>query len=245
MAFWRRHSTPQVSEEKAAYTFEGSGQAAAVAPAMFAAFAAVSGSMGGWNLAPLLIALFLGLSSLPSIVGSTASYRNGLDRLLVEASHLGRTSKALNAVCGTGTLAVAYGRALPKGEVWATDIWKPTKRSPDPSQRTSNNIRIEGVENVVRLRDADPHQLPFKAGYFNAVGSRYGLQTTRKGKKDALLEMLRVLRPAGRLVLAEGLFTALWLRYQMLPRLARDYKVSDITLSRFRFTFIITTQKMG
>ena len=246
MAFWQRQSSPQVSEEKPVYGFESSGQSAALAPAMFGLVAFINNiGEGGWNLLPLLFILLFGLGSITSIVGSTGWHRNRLNRLLVDASHLGRTGKALNAVCGTGSLAVAYGKALPKGEVWATNLWKPTKRVPLPSQRTSDNIRIESVENIVRLRDASPHELPFKAGYFNAVGSRYGLQTTRKGKKDALVEMLRVLRPSGRLVLAEGLFTALWLRYQILPRLARDFKVSDIALSRFHFTFIITAQKLG
>jgi hypothetical protein len=57
--------------------------------------------------------------------------------------------------------------------------------------------------------------------------------------------MLRVLRPAGRLVLAEGLFTALWLRYRVLPRLAREYKACNAQLSRFHFTFIVTAEKLG
>ncbi|MBN1856806.1 MAG: methyltransferase domain-containing protein [Dehalococcoidia bacterium] len=246
MAFWNRQSTVQVSEEKPVYTFEGSGQSAALAPAMFGLIAFMNNiGEGGWNLLPLLFILLFGLSSVTSIIGSAKWHRDGLNRLLVDSSHLGRTSKALNAVCGTGSLAVAYGKALPRGEVWATDHWKPTKRVPMPSQRTSDNIRIESVENIVRLRDANPQELPFKDGYFSAVGSRYGLQNTHKGKKDALLEMLRVLRPTGRLVLAEGLFTALWLRYQILPRLARELRVSDIALSRFHFTFIVTAQKLG
>jgi len=245
VALSRNRTKGQPAEEKPKYGFEGTTQSVAFLPALLGVMTLLSDLEGAWNLLPLGFVLYFGWGSVTTLIGSTDWYRNGLNQLLVETSRVGRTSKALNANCGTGSLAVAFGKALSKGEVWATDQWNPTKRSPDPSRRTSDNIRIEGVENIVRLRDADPHELPFKAGYFNAVGSRYGIQSTRKGKDKALLEMLRVLRPAGRLVLAEGLFTALWLRYRVLPRLAREYKACNARLSRFHFTFIVTAEKLG
>ena len=245
MALRRKGTSEQPGEEKPKYGFEATTQSVAFLPAMLGLMTLLTNLDGAWNLLPLVVVLYTAWSGITMLIGSTEWHRNGLNQLLVEASRLGRTSKALNANCGTGSLAVAFGKALTKGEVWATDQWKPTKRSPDPSQRTSDNIRIEGVENIVRLRDADPHELPFKAGYFGAVGSRYGIQNTRKGKTEALLEMLRVLRPTGRLVLAESLFTALWLRFRILPRLVRDYKVCNIRLSRFHFTFIVTAEKLG
>ena len=71
------------------------------------------------------------------------------------------------------------------------------------------------------------------------------MQNTRKGKTEALLEMLRVLRPTGRLVLAESPSTALWLAFRALPRLAREYRVCNVRLSRFHFTFIVTAEKLG
>ena len=245
MGFRRKRAAEQPREEKPSYGFEGTTQSFALLPALFGVMTFLSDLEGAWNLLPLAFVLYFGWGSVTALIGSTEWHRNALNQLLVEKSRVGTTGKALNAICGTGSLAVAFGKALSKGEVWATDRWKPTRRSPDPSQRTSDNIRIEGVEHSVRLRDADPHELPFKAGYFNAVGSRYGIQSTRKGKDKALLEMLRVLKPAGRLVLAEGLFTALWLRYRVLPRLAHEYRVCNVRLSRFHFTFIVTAEKLG
>ncbi len=245
MALTRKRTAEETSEEKPKYGFEASGSSLPLLPMLFGLVPLLTNLGGRLSLVSIAIFLYFGWSGITMLIGSTDWYRNGLNQLLVEASRLGRTSKALNANCGTGALAVAFGKALSKGEVWATDQWKPTKRSPVPSQRTSDNIRIEGVENIVRLRDADPHELPFKAGYFGAVGSRYGIQNTRKGKTEALLEMLRVLRPTGRLVLAESPFTALWLAFRALPRLAREYKVCNIQLSRFHFTFIVTAEKLG
>jgi ubiquinone/menaquinone biosynthesis C-methylase UbiE len=60
-----------------------------------------------------------------------------------------------------------------------------------------------------------------------------------------LLEMLRVMKPGGRLVLAESVPVALWLGYRVLPPLVAQYKVNDVRLSRFRFTSIISAQKLG
>ncbi|MBE9505584.1 MAG: methyltransferase domain-containing protein [Chloroflexi bacterium] len=245
VALRRKRTTEETSEEKPKYGFEASGGSIALLPMLFGLVPLLTNLGGRWSFVSIAILLYFGWSGITMVIGSTDWYRNGLNQLLVEASRVGRTSKTLNANCGTGSLAVAFGKSLSKGEVWATDQWKPTKRSPDPSQRTSDNIRIEGVENIVRLRDADPHELPFKAGYFGAVGSRYGIQNTRKGKTEALLEMLRVLRPTGRLVLAEGGFVALWLRYRILPRLVREYRVCNVHLSRFHFTLIVTAEKLG
>jgi len=67
----------------------------------------------------------------------------------------------------------------------------------------------------------------------------------RKGKRDAFMEMLRVTRPGGYVVLAESLPIALWLRYRVLPPLMSQYKVGDVRLSRFRFTPILSAQKLG
>jgi len=189
--------------------------------------------------------IFVAWGGVTSAIGSTAWYRLGLDSMLIALSCVGRTSRALNAVCGTGSLAVSLARTITAGEVVATDRWKPTKRVPDPSQRTRDNVRIEGVDHVVRVQEADPLVLPFKAGYFNGVGSRYGISGARKDRQKVLLEMLRVIRPDGFLVLAESLPVALWLRYRALPPLAAQYKVNDVRLSRFRFTLIISARKLN
>lgn len=199
-----------------------------------------------WSIVPaVIIGVYVVWNGVTVAIGSTAWYRLGLDNRLIALAGAGRTCRALNAVCGTGSLAVSLGKVIRSGEVMATDRWKPTKRVPDPSKRVRDNVRIEGVGNIVRVQEADPLALPFKAGYFNVVGSRHGISGTRKEKRKTFLEMLRVLRPGGYVVLAESLLVALWLRYRVLPPLMSDYKVGDVRLSRFHFTPIISAQKLG
>ena len=246
MAFRRQRAAPaEQAVEKPSYVFEGSKESLAFFPILFGLIAFIGDLKGPMALLPLPFVLYLGVSAVTSLIGSTAWHRNGLNERIIALCPSGRGRKMLNAVCGTGSLAVAFGKAIGSGEVWATDQWKATKRVPDPAQRTRDNIRIEGVDGIVRVQHADPLTLPFKAGYLNAVGSRYGIQNTRKDKRKAVIEMLRVLRPGGSLVLAEGLLTALWLRHRILSPMERNYKVSAVGISRFHFTFIVHATRLG
>ncbi len=235
------------AQAKPHYEFEAPRELLAVLPALLGLVPLLVSRGQLWYAIPLigLIALCLVWSSVTFIVGSTAWYRTGLDRRLIELSRAGRGCRVLNAICGTGSLAVSFAKVLRPAEVWAVDRWKPTKRLPDPSKRTRDNIRIEGVDDVVQVRNADPLNLPFKSGHFTVAGTRYGISNTRKDRQKTVLEMLRALRTGGTIVLAETLPTALWLRYMVLAKLARDYRVGAVSLSRFHFTFIVSAQKLG
>ncbi len=179
------------------------------------------------------------------VIGSTSWYRTTLDRRIIELSGAAKSSRILNAASGTGSLAISFAKIVRPIEVWATDNWKATKRMPDPSGRTRDNARIEGVGDMVQVRHVDPLNLPFKSGYFSTVGTRYGISNSRRDKRRTLGEMLRVTRPGGTIVLAETLPIALWLRFVVLRRLAREYKAGAISLSRFHFTGIVSAQKLG
>lgn len=246
VALRRKAEQQEKGVERPVYGVESQQGVLLVLPALLWLLPQVLGQGGSWRIVPaILIGIFVVWGGVASAIGSTSWYRLGLDSRLIALSGVGRTSHVLNAVCGTGSLAVSCGKAIGSGEVVATDTWKPTKRVPDPSKRTRDNVRIEGVDHVVRVQESDPLALPFRAGYFNAVGSRYGISGARKDRRKMLLEMLRVMKPGGRLVLAESVPVALWLRYRVLPPLVAQYKVNDVRLSRFRFTSIISAQKLG
>lgn len=243
----RRKSTEAEIAEKPQYEFEAPRVLITLLPAALGFLPLLARGDTPWIAAVVfaLIVLVLAWGSATAVVGSTNWYRIGLDERLIALSGAGRNSRVLNPICGTGSLAISFVRTVKPLEVWATDRWTPTKRRADPSRRLRDNIRIEGAEGAVQVRDADPLSLPFKARYFNVVGSRYGISNSRKHKREVLLEMLRVLKPGGRVVLAETLPVALWLRYVVLARLSREYKTADISLSRFHFTAIVAAQKLG
>jgi SAM-dependent methyltransferase len=245
VAFARRKGLQQDAAEQASYGFEGSRESVAVVPILILILSTLSNAGGPWVVVPLLAIGYFVLTGITSLIGASDGYRLGLDHHIIELSTLRRGGKALNAVCGTGSLAVSFAKQMRPAEVQATDQWKPTRRNPDPAKRTRDNVRIEGVESIVTVRDVDPLSLPFAANQFNAVGSRYGMQNLRKKRTEAILEMVRVLRTGGSIVLAEALPWALWLQHRVMKRLEREYKVTDVRRTRYRFTFIISARKLG
>ncbi len=98
--------------------------------------------------------------------------------------------KVLDVACGTGVLArEAARRAAPGGEVCGLD-------------------RNEGMLAVARRqapaiawREGMAEALPYDAGEFDVVVSQFGLMFF-EDRQRALQEMLRVLRPGGRLAVA-------------------------------------------
>ena len=104
-------------------------------------------------------------------------------------------ARVLDIAGGTGDLARAFAkRAGPSGEVWLTDI--------NAAMLTRGRDRLidEGLLLPVALADAE--QLPFPADHFDLVTVAFGLRNMTN-KDAALVEMRRVLRPGGKLLVLE------------------------------------------
>ena len=108
--------------------------------------------------------------------------------------------KVLDIAGGTGDLSRGWAKRVGKtGEVWLTDI--------NSSMLTVGRDRLldEGVILPVALCDAE--KLPFPDNYFNCVSVAFGLRNMTH-KDAALSEMLRVLKPGGKLLVLE--FSKVW-----------------------------------
>src|SRR3546814_14905448 len=66
-------------------------------------------------------------------------------------------------------------------------------------------MRLEGVSERVEVRTADARDLPFDAGSFDVVISSWALHNIagRDERQRALIEIVRVLKPGGRLLLID------------------------------------------
>lgn len=108
--------------------------------------------------------------------------------------------KVLDIAGGTGDLAKAFAKKVgADGEVWLTDI-------NGPMLGVGRDRMLDaGLE--IPLAQCDAEKLPFPSNYFDRVTVAFGLRNmTHKDK--ALAEMLRVLRPGGRLLVLE--FSKVW-----------------------------------
>jgi ubiquinone/menaquinone biosynthesis C-methylase UbiE len=110
--------------------------------------------------------------------------------LLCEAVDLRASERVLDVAAGNGSTSLAAARRY--AEVTGVD--------PVPALlgEASRRAEAEGLSIAVRLADAE--DLPFEAGAFDVVLSTSGL--TAPNYRRAAAEMLRVVRPGGRIGLA-------------------------------------------
>jgi len=108
--------------------------------------------------------------------------------------------RMLDVASGSGDLARALVRRVaPSGEVWLTDV---NRRM---LQRGRDRLLDTGA--LAPAVQCDAERLPFAAGYFDCVTVGFGLRNMTR-KDAALEEMVRVLKPGGRLLVLE--FSKLW-----------------------------------
>src|ERR1700741_4627956 len=103
--------------------------------------------------------------------------------------------RVLDVASGSGDLAAALARRIGAvGEVWATDV---NRRM---LERGRDRLLDAGV--LTPAVQCDAERLPFPERYFDCVTVAFGLRNMTR-KEVALAEMLRVLRPGGRLLVLE------------------------------------------
>lgn len=126
--------------------------------------------------------------------------------------------RVLDIAGGTGDLAREFARkAGANGEVWLTDI--------NPAMLARGRDRMIDAGLQIPVTQCDAEQLPFPDRHFDRVTVAFGLRNMTH-KDRALAEMVRVLRPGGRLLVLE--FSRVWkpmerlydlYSFQVLPRL--------------------------
>ncbi|KAK9784026.1 putative Methyltransferase domain-containing protein [Seiridium cardinale] len=106
--------------------------------------------------------------------------------------------KLLDVGAGSGTISVAFAKALPDGHVTATDVKE------DILPRAQAVSEIEGVKNI-EFQVADVFNLPFADETFDVTHCHQVL-THLRNPWDALREMLRVTKAGGIVAAREGDF---------------------------------------
>jgi SAM-dependent methyltransferase len=110
--------------------------------------------------------------------------------VVADAAGIGPDQRALDVACGTGVLACAAAdRVGPGGVVVGLD--------PNPDMLAVAQRKSTRIE----WREGKAESLPFPSESFDAVVSQFGFMFF-EDRRTALGEMMRVLRPAGRLALA-------------------------------------------
>jgi demethylmenaquinone methyltransferase/2-methoxy-6-polyprenyl-1,4-benzoquinol methylase len=121
-------------------------------------------------------------------------------RFEVETSGVRKGDRVLDIAGGTADLSALFLEQVgSNGEVWLTDI--------NNAMLTIGRDRLLDEGAAVSVAQCDAEKLPFPSNYFDCVSVAFGLRNMTH-KDVALKEMLRVLRPGGRVVVLE--FSKVW-----------------------------------
>src|SRR5215831_6925092 len=155
-----------------------------------------------------IINMLVGLYFL--LTGASYIYTTRRGKFQVWAELLSRLNlhgdeQILDLGTGRGAVLLMAAALLQEGKATGVDIWKTRDQSGNALSATQKNAELEGVAGRIELYTADMRQLPFDDNAFDLVLSSLAIHNipARQGRFKALDESVRVLKPGGRLIIAD------------------------------------------
>jgi cyclopropane fatty-acyl-phospholipid synthase-like methyltransferase len=185
---------------------------APIVPAVFGAITAVAAVVtvvvlvGGepwwWILG--LICLWFGLQTASFLYTTTRGKFEVWDRLLDDLDLRG-DERCVDMGCGRGAVLVALAGRLLDGHVTGVDLWRTADQSGNALDVAQRNVRSAHVADRVTLTTADMTSLPIPTDAVDLVVSALAIHNIKSesGRSSAVREAVRVLRPGGRLLIAD------------------------------------------
>src|SRR5262249_41944734 len=124
---------------------------------------------------------------------------------ILDHLNLSGDENVLDMGCGRGAVLIAVARRLKSGRVTGIDIWSTTDQSGNAREVTLRNASLEGVADRVQIETGDMRTLPFPDATFDLMVSSLAIHNivSNADRKKAIAEGYRVLKPGGRMVIAD------------------------------------------
>ncbi|MCB0526032.1 MAG: bifunctional demethylmenaquinone methyltransferase/2-methoxy-6-polyprenyl-1,4-benzoquinol methylase UbiE [Lewinellaceae bacterium] len=107
-----------------------------------------------------------------------------------------KPEKILDVATGTGDVAILMAKMLKPKSVIGIDI------ANQMLEIGRKKIEAQGLSDVITMETGDSEKIKFEDGSFDAVTVAFGVRNY-ENLENGLIEMLRVLKPGGRLVILE------------------------------------------
>ncbi|TMF58464.1 MAG: class I SAM-dependent methyltransferase [Chloroflexi bacterium] len=113
--------------------------------------------------------------------------------------------RILDMGSGRGAVLMMAAKLVPRGHAVGVDLWKSADQSGNSLDAARRNADLEGVAHRVELVTGDMTAMPFEPASFDFVLSALAIHniTNPAGRRKAIDEAVRVLKPCGRLVIAD------------------------------------------
>jgi SAM-dependent methyltransferase len=157
---------------------------------------------GWWWLIPLAYGVFFGLSCASYLYTTRRGKFVVWAGLLSDLPLTGR-ERVVDLGCGRGAVLTMLAGLVPAGRAVGVDLWRSVDQSGNDPATTRRNATAEAV--AVALLTADMRALPLATGSADLVVSSLAIHNIpdEPGRMSAVAEAARVLRPGGRLVIAD------------------------------------------
>lgn len=154
------------------------------------------------NIGAAFVAALLLFYAVVMLRSSLVSKKRVCDRLIA-ALALAGNEQVLDAGCGRGLALIGCAKNLTTGKAVGIDLWAAKDQSNNNPEATLANAAVEGVANRVEVKTGDIARLPFSDASFDAVISMTVLNNipSRQARDEALRELVRVLKPGGRMAI--------------------------------------------
>jgi arsenite methyltransferase len=162
-----------------------------------------------------------------AIVWSSKVTKRWWGNRLLNHLHLQGNERVLDVGCGRGLLLINVAKRLPHGRAVGIDLWSQIDQSQNSRKATLVNARLEEVSDRVEIHDGDMRTLPFPDASFDVVVASLSIHNIEspQGRKQAIQEIQRVLKPGGRLALMD-IFHIKQMASQARQSGLRDVRVS-------------------
>ena len=133
------------------------------------------------------------------------TYAANIRTQIFNALALRGDEKVLDVGCGSGILLNEAARQLSTGKAIGIDIWAPHSGGGSYAL-LMKNAKAEGVADKIEFKQADVRKLPFGDASFDVIvssGALHHIGRDRSDHEQAINEMLRVLKPGGKIALMD------------------------------------------
>ena len=120
----------------------------------------------------------------------------------------------LDVGCGRGLVAVAVAKRVPHGQVYGIDLWQTEDLSGNSPSAIRANAALASVADRLAIDTGDARDLPYPNATFDVVTSMTAIHNIPDvaGRRKAISEAWRVLRPGGQLLLFDIRHARLYLQ---------------------------------